>query len=281
MNSPLSLSEFTALLEAGHPSLSDYTRNHIPRLHRIGCGMLRFSAALRGPTLDVGSTCAELYPFIKAKLPQALPYEFTSFTAGSVRCAGDEIRRSAFNCEREPFPRADGAFGVLIFCDVIEHLLVDPMAALIEFNRLLRPGGHLIVNTPNANSADRIGRLLRGKQVATESFYKPTGIYERHNREWNLPELLDALTRAGFTVRHFDSAPQLLSDEDRKVLSWARREGICANDDEIFGPELFCVAERTRAVSEATMPRDDRWPTWMYTGYDEYRTRPQKFPLVS
>ena len=44
-------------------------------------------------------------------------------------------------------PEADGAFDAAMCIEVLEHL-PDPLAALGELSRLVRPGGHLILTAP-------------------------------------------------------------------------------------------------------------------------------------
>ena len=44
-------------------------------------------------------------------------------------------------------PRADGSFDAILCTEVFEHI-PDPIAALKEFSRLLRPGGVLIITAP-------------------------------------------------------------------------------------------------------------------------------------
>lgn len=272
--------EFTALLERGHGGLSDYARSHLPRFYRIANELLTSPIPLCGPCLDVGSVSAELYPFIKTHLSHTLPYEMTALGDGAVVCCGDAIPIKGYNCERDRLDYPDRSVGLMLFFDVLEHLLVDPMAALLEFNRVVKTGGCLAINTPNANSIDRVLRLLRGQQVATESFYKPTGLYDRHNREWNIAEVLQFLELGGFAPRHLTTHGEQISDADRRVLEWAQREQLTDGDISIFGPEIFCIAEKVRDVSETTMSRDQRWPAWLYSGFDAYRRRPDVFPLI-
>lgn len=45
-------------------------------------------------------------------------------------------------------PFADASFSVLVSLDVLSHAAVDPAKALAEMQRVLRPGGMLIVNLP-------------------------------------------------------------------------------------------------------------------------------------
>ncbi len=45
-----------------------------------------------------------------------------------------------------PFP--DNYFDVVFSSEVIEHT-PDPLAAIAQFHRMLKPGGHLILSTPN------------------------------------------------------------------------------------------------------------------------------------
>jgi ubiquinone/menaquinone biosynthesis C-methylase UbiE len=44
-------------------------------------------------------------------------------------------------------PVADGAFDAVMCTEVLEHV-PDPVAALKELNRVLRPGGHLLITAP-------------------------------------------------------------------------------------------------------------------------------------
>jgi SAM-dependent methyltransferase len=53
---------------------------------------------------------------------------------------------------------ADASFDVVTMLDVVEHLEA-PLAELIEVRRILRPGGVLVMETPNWNSIYR--RILR------------------------------------------------------------------------------------------------------------------------
>lgn len=55
------------------------------------------------------------------------------------------------NLEGSYFP--DDYFDVVTMWDVIEHLR-DPFTTLVEIRRVLKPGGKLIISTPNADSWD-------------------------------------------------------------------------------------------------------------------------------
>ena len=46
---------------------------------------------------------------------------------------------------------SDGEFDVVTMCDVLEHV-ADTKSFLSEYARVLRPGGLLVINTPNASS---------------------------------------------------------------------------------------------------------------------------------
>ena len=66
----------------------------------------------------------------------------------------------------EPLPVADSAFDCIVSTEVIEHL-ENARAAFREFRRLLRPGGALLLTTPNQESLRSLLALaLRGHFVA-------------------------------------------------------------------------------------------------------------------
>lgn len=101
-----------------------------------------------------------------------------------------------FNIETDPFPYEDQRFDCVLFCEILEHLLVDPSRALAEMARVVRPGGFLVVTTPNATRLPNLYFLARGRNIYDG--YSANGPYGRHNREYTLAEVASLLARHGF-----------------------------------------------------------------------------------
>jgi 2-polyprenyl-6-hydroxyphenyl methylase/3-demethylubiquinone-9 3-methyltransferase len=55
----------------------------------------------------------------------------------------------------------DGAFDVILFGEIIEHITFNPVSMWREFYRLLAEGGRIVVTTPNYYAAGAIARRLR------------------------------------------------------------------------------------------------------------------------
>ena len=90
-----------------------------------------------------------------------------------------------------PLPFRDAAFDALFAGELIEHL-PEPRPGVVEFARVLKPGGTLILTTPNrrrlANVVDRSDRP-----------YSPD-----HLSELSYDEVMDLLRANGFEVVHTD-----------------------------------------------------------------------------
>src|SRR5262245_43385673 len=89
-----------------------------------------------------------------------------------------------FNVERDPFPWPDNHFRVALCCELLEHLQSDPMHMLCECNRVLEPGGYLLLTTPNIASARSIEGVLIGCAPYLLSQYTRKTPVDQHTREY-------------------------------------------------------------------------------------------------
>ena len=109
-----------------------------------------------------------------------------------------------FNIEEDVFPFEAGSFDVVMMCEIIEHLLMDPLRVLREIKRVLKPDGNLILTTPNVCRLENVARMLSGANIYDP--YSGYGPYGRHNREYNKHELHMLLEHAGFHIDRMFSA---------------------------------------------------------------------------
>lgn len=101
-----------------------------------------------------------------------------------------------FNIETDPFPYPDNEFDIVIFAEIIEHLLNDPCNVLREIKRVLKPNGALILTTPNVTRLENVARLINATNIYDP--YSGYGPYGRHNREYTLDEIETLLKFEGF-----------------------------------------------------------------------------------
>jgi 2-polyprenyl-3-methyl-5-hydroxy-6-metoxy-1,4-benzoquinol methylase len=97
--------------------------------------------------------------------------------------------------ERMELPLEPESFDLVLCGDILEHLR-DPEAALARLRPLLKPGGRLVLSTPNvANWAIRLS-LLFGRFRYTER-----GILDRtHAHFFTRSTLREALERSGYEI---------------------------------------------------------------------------------
>lgn len=118
---------------------------------------------------------------------------------------GDEytFQVQNFNVETDQYPYEDHAFDLVLCCELIEHLVLDPTHMLVEIHRVLKPGGRLLITTPNVLVLRHINSLvLKHKNIYGP--YSGYGVYGRHNREWTLDELVQLTEGCGFVVERAD-----------------------------------------------------------------------------
>ena len=91
----------------------------------------------------------------------------------ALRQAGKEVVSGDINRERpdyryvnmdEPLPFGEGEFDGLVCLEGVEHL-ADPVTYIAEMTRVVRPGGMIVISTPNVmNVYSRLQFLFTGTQ---------------------------------------------------------------------------------------------------------------------
>ncbi|MHC4942015.1 MAG: methyltransferase domain-containing protein [Planctomycetota bacterium] len=105
-----------------------------------------------------------------------------------------------FNIERDVIPFDSGTFDVVAAFDVLEKVAHDPMFLIKEANRVLKPGGRLLIATPNIVGFKSLARVLDGRApYSSGRFAFPYGS-PRHFREYTPWELEALLQSGGFDV---------------------------------------------------------------------------------
>ena len=112
----------------------------------------------RGDYLDVGSGNGELID----RVLRAFPVKARACDYRGDLLAVEGVTVEVANLNTDPLPYPDASFDLVTCTEVIEHL-EHYRAALREMARVLRPGGVLVVSTPNVlNVRSRLRYLLFG-----------------------------------------------------------------------------------------------------------------------
>src|SRR5207302_2056469 len=132
--------------------------------HRLDLGESRLRKLLRllageprGRVLDVGCAGGELAEILHARGWRVDGVEREPELVRTAERHGIAVRLSDF--DREPLPWDTATFDAAVAGEVIEHV-VDTDHLLGELARVIRPGGALVVTTPNLASLENRLRLL-------------------------------------------------------------------------------------------------------------------------
>ncbi len=182
-----------------------YVRNHRERIaHDVG--YVRRFASPPARVLDCGAV-----PLLLLAALQELGYEVEGVDLAPERFGSALVRRglrvAACDVEREVLPFADGAFALVTFNELFEHLRIDPIHTMSEVVRVLEPEGILLLSTPNLRSLRGLRNLLlHGHAHAVsgdiyEQYHKLRRLgHMGHVREYTAVEIVELLERLGLRV---------------------------------------------------------------------------------
>ena len=166
-----------------------------------------------------------------------------------------------FDAEKDPFPYPDGHFSTVFCGELIEHLFEDPMHLMSEVNRILKPGGHLVLTTPNVAALRGISAILQGYHPGFfHAYIRPSESGEvdaRHNREYTPGEIHRLLENSGLRSDPAGdrgvprrAAPRVRLGEPSARALWLSTD--------LRGDGIYAVGRKTGAVGE-------RYPVWLYS----------------
>jgi glycosyltransferase involved in cell wall biosynthesis/SAM-dependent methyltransferase len=167
-----------------------------------------------------------------------------------------------FDAEKDRFPYPDEHFSTVLCCELIEHLLEDPMHLMSEVNRILKPGGHLVLTTPNVAALRGISAILLGYHPGFfHAYIKPAAesgeVDARHNREYTAREIHRLLDISGFAVARLETGEFL--DLPHPEYGWVthllRHYRL---ETDLRGDGIYALGRKTGPVKE-------RYPGWLYS----------------
>ena len=172
-----------------------------------------------------------------------------------------ECEVDLFDAEKDRFPYPDEHFTTVLCCELIEHLFGDPMHMMSEINRVLKPGGHLVLTTPNIGSLRAISAILTGYHPGFfPAYLRPAGedgeTDARHNREYTPKEVARLLIDSGFEMERLETGP--FRDEPAPEHAWVIHllERYMLSTD-LRGEGIFALGKKTG-------PLATRYPDWLY-----------------
>ena len=182
------------------------------------------------------------------------------YKTASVRGERFEIAVDLFDAEHDRFPYCDEYFETVLLCEVIEHLLSDPIHMLLECRRVLEEGGRVLVTTPNVAGLTSVARTLHGydnPQIFSKYRRPSPGLPEEppHVREYTAFELQAALQASGFEIESVFTEPIPELSINLPMWNFLEEHGY---NTSMRGEQTYCVA-----VKRSELPVT-RYPTFLY-----------------
>lgn len=177
-------------------------------------------------------------------------YADRDFAIGDVSTRNLSV---SVNVEHELFPFESETFDLVLCCEVLEHMDIDPMFMLAELNRITKVGGQIIITTPNCCSARNFWKIANGYRPHFFMQYERSRSPYRHNIEHDVHSVSTLLSSAGFNPTSIETQDVFEAPLQQGLdLLWKMKLPT-----EHRGDGIFAIAEKVSGVA-------DRWPAGLY-----------------
>ena len=182
-----------------------FARDHKLRL-AVDIDLVNKYTVSQGNVLDVGAIPPTLTGALKKHKYKVIGLDRDAERYKTItQSLSVEILQCDIEIEKLPF--GDDKFDTITFNEVFEHLRINPVFTMKEILRVLKPGGRLLLSTPNLTSAYGIINLLfnsRAYSCAKDLFTEYDKVNEfgmmGHMREYTAYEACSFLERIGFSI---------------------------------------------------------------------------------
>ncbi|MGI0135271.1 MAG: class I SAM-dependent methyltransferase, partial [Candidatus Micrarchaeaceae archaeon] len=232
------------------------------------------SESSAGRALEIGSS-PYFTTLLFRKFRPSLSFDLVNYFGGPVSTMKQHISFPGFdgaaeefdvefanaNIESDTLPFENETFDAILFCEVLEHMTMDPLHAMLEIKRVLKQGGKLILTTPNSARLENAVSFIEGRNIYDP--YSRYGPHGRHNREYTRHELALLLEHCGFDVEQLFTAnvhDDIMPDPARNPFINSVIRSI-PNREFDLGQYLF-------SASVSRRPANPRRPAWLFRSYD-------------
>lgn len=213
-----------------------------------------FAGSRRSRALELGTSWVfSSYLQIRGYFSAVDVTDFDAASRGAIRTVrcplkgiDESFRAFSVDLESDTIPMPDGHYDLVLCCEVLEHMDVDPMFMMAEINRCLRDGGFLILTTPNSTSSRIVNGVLNGYAPHFYMQYHKDRSPYRHNFEYAPRQLRQLLDAAGFSIIDLWTVNNFYPPEE-EAMDLLHRHGFPTDER---GDNIFAIARREGPVRE-------------------------------